>query len=246
MAERTSKKATTKKPVTKKTAAAKKPLKTSQPPRFSQIPNKVTGGITRLYGRINALTPLQKLGIVSVVILILLAAYYKNLFVVVLVNGQPIFRWTVVSQLEQQGGQRALNQLVTETLILQEARENSITVTQQEIDEEMKKIEESVTAEGGSFEEALASQGYTRESLERSLLINKTVEKLVQDQVTVTEEEINKYLEENKDTLPKDQPAEEIRSSVTEELKSTKQEEKAQELVEKLRSEADINLFINY
>ena len=46
----------------------------------------------------------------------------RGLFVVALVNGEPISRIEVIKALEKQGGKATLDSLVTKKLIAQEAR----------------------------------------------------------------------------------------------------------------------------
>lgn len=246
MAERTRKitkpKSTTK-PVAKSPARTKKAVAIN--PQVNYL--KVVGSkINNLNQRVNNLSQLQKLGIFAIIILILLAAYFKNLFVVAVVNGQPLTRLQVVGQLEKQGGQKALDDLVTKTLILQEGRKHKISVTQAEIDTQMKKYEDSVSAQGANFDEALSSQGLTRDSLRNNILLNKTIEKLIEKDITISDKDIDEYLSQNKDTLSKEASAEALRQEAKDNLKSTKQSEKAQELVARLKKEARINYFIKY
>ncbi|MDP2649265.1 MAG: hypothetical protein Q8P10_00315, partial [bacterium] len=57
-----------------------------------------------------------------VVILAVGAFFLKGLFVAALVNGEPITRVAIISELEKQGGKQALSSLVNQVLILQEAK----------------------------------------------------------------------------------------------------------------------------
>jgi len=64
-----------------------------------------------------------------VVVLVVAAFLLKGLFIAALVNGQPISRFTVISELEKQSGKQALTSLVNQTLIFQEAKKKNITVS---------------------------------------------------------------------------------------------------------------------
>ena len=79
-----------------------------------------------------------------IIALVVVGFLLKGLFVAAMVNGQPIFRFTVINELEKQGGSQALSALVNQTLILQEAKKKNIQVTQEEIDNSVKQIEDSV------------------------------------------------------------------------------------------------------
>lgn len=181
-------------------------------------------------------------------ILVLIAAlfYFKGFFVAALVNGQPISRLTLIAELEKQGGKQALSSLVNQTLILQEAKKKNINVSQEEIDTQSKQIEDSLKKQGQSLDTALAVQGMTRQDFLMQLKIRSLVEKLLADQIKVTDKEINEYIEKNKDTLPTDLKEDEIKKGVMEQLKQQKMTSKSQEWLANLTKNAKINYFVNY
>ena len=61
-----------------------------------------------------------------VVILIVAAFFLKGLFIAAVVNGEPISRITIISELEKQGGKQILSSLVNKILILQEAKKKHL------------------------------------------------------------------------------------------------------------------------
>jgi len=150
-----------------------------------------------------------------IIALIIIAFSLKGLFVVALVNGEPIARIAVVSELEKQGGKQALSSLVNQTLILQEARKKNIQVSQAEIDAAAKQIEDSLKSQGQNLDTALAMQGMTRKDLSTQLKLRSLVEKLLTDKVKVTDKEVADYIEKNKDTFPAEMKEEEIKKSVS-------------------------------
>ncbi|MCL5433096.1 MAG: SurA N-terminal domain-containing protein, partial [Patescibacteria group bacterium] len=79
-------------------------------------------------------------------ILIVLAILYlkKDLLIAATVNGQPITRISVVSELESQAGKQVLDQIVTKTLIFQEAKKQNVNVTQKDIDSEIEKLKKEL------------------------------------------------------------------------------------------------------
>lgn len=187
---------------------------------------------------------------VGLVLIVVFLVYFKNLFFAALVNGQPITRWSVVQSLENTGGSKALEDLITETLILQEGRKQNIVITPTEVEEEFKKLQESVASQGQDFDTALESRDLTREKLKTNIHLNKTLTKLVEKDVRVTEEDIKTYLETNKQSLSANKDPlpseEELKKLAEEDLKNEKQSNLAQELVTRLRQEARIDYWINY
>ncbi|OGH28580.1 MAG: hypothetical protein A3E12_03000 [Candidatus Levybacteria bacterium RIFCSPHIGHO2_12_FULL_39_9] len=181
-----------------------------------------------------------------IIALIIIAFSLKGLFVVALVNGEPIARIAVVSELEKQGGKQALSSLVNQTLILQEARKKNIQVSQTEIDAAAKQIEDSLKSQGQNLDTALAMQGMTRKDLSTQLKLRSLVEKLLTDKVKVTDKEVADYIEKNKDTFPAEMKEEEIKKSVTEQLKQQKLGSASQAWLAELNKNAKINYFVNY
>src|SRR3989344_2004054 len=75
------------------------------------------------------------------------------------VNGEMISRWKLIKQLEKQNGSQALDNLVVETLIMQEAKKKGVAVSDAELEEEIKKIEERFKTQGQELDQVLVTQG---------------------------------------------------------------------------------------
>lgn len=181
-----------------------------------------------------------------VVILIVGAFLLRGLFFVAFVNGEPITRLAVISELEKQGGKQALSSLINQTLILQEARKKKVTASQSEIDASLKKIEDSLKAQGQNLDTALAVQGMSRQDLMMQLKLRILVEKLLADKVKVTSAEVADYIAKNKESLPTDQTADQLNKSVEEQLKQQKLGTESQTWLQELNKNAKINYIVNY
>lgn len=181
-----------------------------------------------------------------VIILAVLTFLLKGLFVAALVNGQPILRLTLIKELEKQGGKQTLSSLVNQALIFQEAKKKNVEVSQKEIDEEAKKIEEDLKKQGQDLNTALLMQGMTREDFLMQLELRGLVEKLLADQIKVTDKEITDYMENNKETLPSNLSEKEIKDGIRQQLEQQKLAGKSQEWLAGLTKNAKINYFVNY
>lgn len=191
---------------------------------------------------------ISKKYLIAGIVIILVAALlytFRSLFIVATVNGQPISRLTVVTELEKQGGKQTLTTLVTKTLIEQEAAKKRITVSQKDIDEEIKKIEASLAKQGQTLDQVLQLQGMSRDALVSQIRIQKLVEKLVGN-VPVTDKEVAAYIETNKSTIAETSNMDEVKKSVKLQLQQQKVNEKAQALIQKLQKDAKINYFLQY
>ena len=184
--------------------------------------------------------------IVGAVVLVLILAYvFKGQFIVATVNGAFISRHAVIAELEKASGKNALESLITEKLINDEADKKGVVVTAEEVAAEIKKIEEQIQAQGATLETALSAQGLTKEIFEKQVLINKKLGKMVADKIGVTEEEVKQYIADNKITVPAGAEAtyqEQIKNQIQQEKMNTE----ASTLIAALRAAAKINYFVKY
>lgn len=189
----------------------------------------------------------NKLFIVVIVLVVLLAAYaLKGLFIAALVNGKPIYRLDVISQLEQQSGGQVLEAMVNEAIIKNELKKQNITVSQEEINAEVKKISDLLTSQQQTLDEALKQRGMSRKDLEEQIVLNKGVEKLLGKDITVTDSEISAFIEQNKAFLPEASSEAELQAQAKEQLIQQKISEKYQTWVDNARKNANILYFVDY
>ena len=184
--------------------------------------------------------------IVSFLIIIILLGglyYFRSQFVVATINGQPIWRLSLIRELEQQAGKETLESLITKTLILQEAEKQKITASKEEIDQKIKELEDNFTSQGQDLDQLLEAQGLTRDQLRGQIEIQLIIEKIVGEEVEVTNQELDEYIEANQDFFPEGSDPEEMRASLREQLKQEKANEKIQSWLESLRNDAKINYF---
>lgn len=182
----------------------------------------------------------------GVVALAAAAFVTKSLFVAALVNGQPIFRLPIVRQLEKEFGSQVLDTMITETLINKEAKNQNLTVSDEEVDAQMAAIENQLKESGQDLDQLLAARNLTREKLRQDIRIQQLLEKMVGADVTATEEEIAAYLSENAEFLPKDQPEAELKEQVRQQIVNQKKSQLIQTWLQELRQNADIKYLVNY
>ena len=182
-----------------------------------------------------------------VVILLLTLAYiFKGAYIVASVNNQPISRLSVIKRLERAQGEEALDGLITETLIKQEAKKAKVVVSQEEIDAQIAEIEANLSSQGQTLEARLASEGMTREDLSRQIEIQKKLEALLSSKVEVSESDVLAYIDENKDYLPTDMEEGELKESARQQLLSEKMASAFQSWIQEVKGNSDINYFVSY
>jgi len=138
---------------------------------------------------------IRKLGSLSlvskllIVIVVLAVMQYKYVFVPAVVNNQPIFSWSYIARLHELGGPTVMDGLIRERLVRQAAKESGIEVSDEELNVEIDKWAERFEESGG-FESWLSDQGLMRKDFEEQITLNLIIERLVEDLVEVTDEEV--------------------------------------------------------
>lgn len=186
------------------------------------------------------------IGIVVIALVLSLAFAGKSFLIAAIVNGQPIYRYQVVQQLEAKGGKQALNTMVIKTLIMQEAQKKNILVSENEIDAQIKDIEKSLSASGQSLGSALAAQGQTKEDLREQIMVQKIAEKMFAKDMVVSEAEAKKYVETNPTLFAQEKTEEAKVLGAKTQLSQQKLAEKFQAWVQKLQQNAKVTQFVNY
>ncbi len=170
----------------------------------------------------------------------------RGVFIAATVDGSPIYRLTVLTELEKQGGAQALDTLITDVLLEKEFASRNITLSDSDIDAEIKKIEEQVSAQGGTLEAALAQQGMTMTVLREQITIQKKLELALQDKVAITDEELQAHIKESGATVPEGAEGEAIIAQIKDELKQQKFQSAAQTFVSDLKSKAEVTQYVTY
>jgi len=170
----------------------------------------------------------------------------KNFYTAAVVNNSPIYRHELIKDLEKQYGKQLLDQKIVESLILQRAESEGVDVSAEEVDEEVSKIEQNLTAQGQDIEALLAAQGMTRDVLRKQIRMQKLVEKLAPEPEEPSEDEIAAMLEQQADTFPEEMSEEERRQAVIDQMKQQQKNQSIQEWIQSLRESAEIQYLRNY
>jgi len=241
------KKASTSSPRPVRKAPAKKVEKTAPAPVASE-PRKEQASAPSTATKGQMLKNLKRPQIlIPVAILLAVVVVYllKSWFVVAVVNGQLITRPAFESAMEKQDGKQILNNLVTEKLLQQEAAKKGISVSQSDVDSQVKKIDQQLAGQGQTLDQALAARGMTRADLEQQLKLQTLLQKLLANQIKVSDQEVQDYVDKNRDSLPTGQSEDELKTTVRQQLEQQKLTTSAQSLVQKLQQQAHITYFIN-
>lgn len=214
-----------------------------------------TGGASQT--QTDATSKIKKMGSVKIskktilfiiIVLVILGAvfYFKSLFIAAVVDGKPISRLEVIRELENTSGRQVLDALVVKQLIDTEANKAEISVSQEDIETEIQTLEERISKQGGTLELILAQQGITQDQFREQIVLQKKLEKILENNIQITDEEINQYFEQSKTTLPAGATEDEIKNQIRAQLKNQKFGIEADKLVSELKAKAAIQYYVGY
>lgn len=219
------------------------PKKTSS---GSSIINKYRDSATAYYKKANIKK--SQLILAGIILLaIALMVYFRGFFVVATINGKPIDRLTYMKEVEgiyvsearTTAGKQALNQLVTKTLLEQEAQKKNISVSEKDIDKEVEATRKQLEASGQNLESALSMQGDSLANYRERIKLQKLLEKLV-GTIEVTDKEVADYVAKNAESIPEGMKEEDVTTQAKEAIKQEKFNTKVQSLIQTLQKNAKI------
>jgi hypothetical protein len=139
-----------------------------------------------------------------------------------------------------------VDQMITETVVLQAAKAADISVGEEEVKEQIDTLEAQFSSRE-EFENYLSSFSITAEELEKEMLKSLTIQRYFENTlppVEITDQEVKEYYDGIKETLGEDVEYEDIVDTLREQLESEKRQELETEHVKKLKDEAEIEIFI--
>lgn len=176
--------------------------------------------------------------ILIIVGLLILAYYKKGWFIAATVNGQPITSIDVYQRMSKLYKERTLTQMVNETILQQEATKKGVTVTPQQIND---KVAEQEKQYGGaqSFEMLLAQQGISRDDFLRQTKLQLLVEKLYENDIKPSDDEIKKFMDDNASSPEATEPAK-FKQMASDSVKQDKLSKVFSEKFQQLKKDAKV------
>jgi foldase protein PrsA len=120
--------------------------------------------------------------------------------VIASVNGENISKDEFYDALVKSNGDQVLDSLISQKIVELESVKQNIVISDADIQKEIDKYYQDYGGEEG-FTQALATSGYTLDKVKKDIVNNLEVKKLLGPQISVTEEEMKAYFEENKASL---------------------------------------------
>ncbi len=169
--------------------------------------------------------------ITLLVIGVVISTFLLKKEVVASVGGSSISKNELTNELLEQYGATVLETMIQSKLIELEAKEKNIEVTDAEIEEELQLLIDSYGGEE-AFLSVLEANGASLTAVKNDVKSYILTEKLLKERVSITEEEMTTYFEENKDSYAQ---AEQVEASHI----LVEEEATANEVMEKLHAGGD-------
>ncbi len=136
-------------------------------------------------------------------LLVILFVLGNKFLVVAWVDKKPITRFEFYNALEKRYGKDLKDELIVERLLNDEAAQKKIVVTDNDVNNEIKKIEDQ---QGGAdkLNQVLSLQNLTRDDLKRLVKLQLLRTKIFSDGVVITDQDVTSYIDANKDVIQKD------------------------------------------
>ncbi len=147
------------------------------------------------------------------------------------VNGEKISKSELDDALSSQYGSTVLDTLISDEIIRQEMKKENIKVSDKEIAEEMEAYMDTFGGED-TFNEVLKNSGVDVSIIEKNIMTYLASKKILEPRIEITDEEIQTYFDENKDSFDKEEEVEASHILVDD-------EKTAKEVVKKIEQDED-------
>jgi len=245
VAKSTKKAAVKKSPVKQVSMPVETPKKTSMTKK-SSLSEKIVMNLPKN-------KKISKSGLIVLAIIVILAVLYffRSSFIVAFVNGQPVSRAEFNHNMEISAGKQALNDVITQKLIMQEAAKRHISVSDKDVNDQLKSIQTMLSKQGLKLDQALAAKGMTMNDLTNQIKLQKMLTIMLGNKAMVSDKEVQDYIDKNQDSFKDPTTGEvnvtsDIKNSIKQQLATTKVSQLSQNLVDDLTKKAKINYFVQF
>lgn len=175
--------------------------------------------------------------------LFLLAKKYRGLVLAGVVNKTPVTRWELNQAMTEQYGKQVFDQLVNDELMKQEAVKMKISVSKEEVADQVKQMTEKVGGEQ-ALKDALSQYGMTQEQLETQLKSFVLQKKIAESLGTyeVTEDEATAYFKQNAASFDT-KKFDEVKDQITATLKDQKMQDAFNTWFTDVRTKANVQSY---
>ena len=177
--------------------------------------------------------------------ILILVFLYKNGYIApFFVGGEPITLREISRIIKDKGGPKnAIDKLIAEKIIEIEAKKRNIMVRSEEIEEELLLEEKRALENGKTLLAMLEESDETIEDLKNNIKLRITLYKILRQDIDVTEEEIDAYIEKNK-VIYEEKEKKQIRDGVRKLLLGVKIQTEYETWIREAKAATEINFLV--
>lgn len=172
------------------------------------------------------------------------ARRYRGFILAGMVNKTPITRWELNKVLSRRYGQAVMEELINNKLLSQAAQDKGITISSEDIAQELLKLEESL---GGkeNLELARVQYGLSQEDLNDQVRLRLLQERLAAQlfPTEISDEEVSEYYSAN-ESLYEDQTLQEVAQEIKDLLTSQQLQQEFFTWFEEFKQSAQLQNFL--
>lgn len=116
------------------------------------------------------------------------------------INGEAISKDELYDEMVKQYGPVTVEKIISDKIVALEAKKQKISISDADLNAEVDKLKESYGGED-VFNQMLKSNNTSLNALKEDLENYLTLRKLLEPQIEITDEELKKYFDENKDSF---------------------------------------------
>lgn len=197
----------------KEEATAAAPQTFAQEPAAYSSPDKMAYVTEQSAGGNPAVTAAKRQSLIWMVISLILAVALVILLVkpltgkgtsdngpVATVNGVEISKDKLYDELVKAGGAQTLDEMINDELMKQEVTKANIKITDADIKKEISYLEQQYGSKEG-LDAALQQNSMTQEDLNKLVVKQLEMRKLLSSKIKVTDEEVKSFFDQNKESL---------------------------------------------
>ncbi|MGX6444240.1 peptidylprolyl isomerase [Neobacillus sp. K501] len=124
-------------------------------------------------------------------------------------DGESISKEELYDEMVELYGAATVDQIIADKIVVAEAKKQKITISTKEIDKELDQLKESYGGED-AFNQMLESNNTTLAALKDDITNYLTLRKLLEKEIEISDEDLQTYFDENKDSLGE---AEQVKAS---------------------------------
>ena len=122
----------------------------------------------------------------------------------------------------------------------------NIVISQEDLDSKIQEFDDIYKEQGSSFEEVLKLQGLTKSFAESKIKLEIMKERLVEDNIEISDEEIDEIFEQELENKPEELSDEEFKNQIRKEIRIQQLGFEIQTYMQDLQGQADIRYYKEY